>query len=217
MDTFHHLRRAEGEVLPVAEYQEEFDKVYAASRDTVWKLERAQEFYEPDLESWQAMMADDWERSMALLEEWRAPLEDQYATHAEFRRLRIVETPITPYLQWEINALAIRVTTGERVRVLPSDAVRHLERLSPLPELVIFSRTLCYEVLYDTVGAHTGARRVSDPQAIGPCLDMLIHLYDQAENLTDYHQREIAPLPPPKISPEARAAMPDHSAFTESS
>ncbi|MEU9887651.1 DUF6879 family protein [Sphaerisporangium sp. NPDC051011] len=208
MDPFHHLRTAGGEDLPVAEYQEEFDKVYAEAGDTVWKLERAQEFHEPDVESWQAMMDGDWERSMALLEEWRLPLEEQYATHAEFRRLRIVESPITPYLQWEINGLAIRVSTGERVRVLPADAVRDFERSSPLPELVIFSRSLCYEVLYNAAGAHTGARRVSDPQVIGPCLDALIRLYDQAEDLIAYHEREIMPLAPPAISEEKQPHCP---------
>jgi hypothetical protein len=216
LDLFDRLRNAEGEVLPVAEYQEEFDKVYAASRDTVWKLERAQEFYEPDVESWRALMDGDWDRSMALLGEWRAPLEELYVTRPEFRRLRIVETPVSPYLQWEINGLVTRAAAGEGIRVLPAAAVRGYEQAAPLPELVIFSRSLCYEVLYDAVGGHTGARRLSDPQVIGPCLDTLAHLYDQAENLSDYHAREVAPLAPPAITDKMRAALPDYSAFTDS-
>ncbi|WP_405142432.1 hypothetical protein OG589_34480 [Sphaerisporangium sp. NBC_01403] len=211
MDPFHRLRAAQGEVLPVAEYQEEFDRVYEASRDTVWKLERAQEFYEPDVESWRAMMDGDWDRSMALLEKWRPPLQELYANRSEFRRLRIVETPITPYLQWEINGLAGRVAAGEGVKVLPADAVRVHEQAAPLPELVIFSRSFCYEVLYDEVGGHTGARRVTDPEVVGPCLDALVDLYDQAEELTGYHEREVVPLPPPAISAEMRAAYPDYS------
>ncbi|WP_248961113.1 DUF6879 family protein [Sphaerisporangium perillae] len=197
MDPFHRLRTAEAEVLPVAEYQEEFDEVFANARDTMWKLERAQEFYEPDVESWRAMMEGDWDRSLALMQERYAPLAEMYARSPEFRRLRIVETPVTPYLQWEMHFLALRLAAGERIRVLPAGAVHDLERRAPLPELVIFSRSLCYEVLYDGIGLHTGARRVTGPDVVGPCLDALMGLYDQAEHLADYHKREVVPLAPP--------------------
>ncbi|RCG32709.1 hypothetical protein DQ384_04310 [Sphaerisporangium album] len=197
MDPFHRLRAAEGETLPVADYQDEFDRVFAAATDTIWKLERAQDFHEGDLESWRAMTDGDWPRALALQEEFRAPLTRMYAERPEFRRLRVVETPVTPYLQWEVHFLALRVAAGERVRVVPAEAVREFEADGPLPELVIFSPTLCYEVLYDEIGAHTGARRLTDPETVGPCLDALARLYDQGEELMEYHTREILPLPPP--------------------
>ncbi|MEU8251826.1 DUF6879 family protein [Nonomuraea sp. NPDC048916] len=82
------------------------------------------------------------------------------------------------------------------------------EAAAPLPELVIFSASLCYEVLYDGIGGHTGARRVTDPDAIGPALEALIGLYGRAEDLTGYHEREVAPLRPPVITDQMRAALP---------
>ncbi|GGL11134.1 hypothetical protein Sme01_15410 [Sphaerisporangium melleum] len=198
MDLFHRLQSATGHPLPVAAYQREFDAVFESALDTMWKLERAQEFTEPDVESWRAMVDGDWDRSLALLEDRYAPLAAMYEKMPEFRRLRIVETPVTPYLQWEMHFLAIRARAGERIRVLPAEAVHDLEAEAPLPELVIFSRSLCYEVLYDRTGLHTGARRVTDPEVIGPCLSALAGLYEQAEDVAGYHAREIAPLPPPR-------------------
>ncbi|MEV0593195.1 DUF6879 family protein [Nonomuraea cavernae] len=166
--------------------------MYAASRGVVWKLERAHDFHEPDVPSWRAMMDGDWDLSMRLMAEMCEPLRQLYAAPPEFRRLRVVDTPITPYLQWEINGLAMRVAAGEQIRALPAAAVRDLETTAPLPELVVFTTSLCYEVRYDGIGGHTGARRVTDPDAIGPALNALIGLYGRAEDLIAYHEREVS-------------------------
>ncbi|GII60294.1 hypothetical protein Skr01_03790 [Sphaerisporangium krabiense] len=201
MDAFHRLRAAEGEVLAVADYQREFDEVFASSRDTVWKLERAQVFDETGLASWHAMIEGDWARSLALMEEHRPALTRLYAARPDFRRLRVVESPVTPYLQWEMEFFTVRAAAGEHIRVMPASALREAETTAPLPELVIFTRSLCYEVLYDAIGAHTGARRITDPAVVGPCLDALARLYAQGEELAGYHARAIAPLPPPRPGP----------------
>src|SRR5216683_2135557 len=77
-----------------------------------WKLERSQYFTESDDDpAWQAFAAGDWHRSLTVFESERADLRAEAARYtrqcSEFRRLRIVENPVTPYVQWEMQALRI--------------------------------------------------------------------------------------------------------------
>ncbi|WP_372500395.1 DUF6879 family protein [Sphaerisporangium perillae] len=90
----------------------------------MWKLERAQHFQEPDVPSWVAMIEGDWKRALALVEEMREAMGS--GSGPELRRLRIVHHPVTPYLQWEMQILKLRVEAGAKIRVLPADAVAHL-------------------------------------------------------------------------------------------
>ncbi|MEZ0072673.1 DUF6879 family protein [Planotetraspora sp. GP83] len=197
-DVFDHVWRAEGTVLPLADYQAEFDEVYGGAEEEVWKLERAQHFHESDVASWRAAAEGDWPRSLALIEEMRGPLTEMYRGLPRFLRLRVVELPLTPYLQWEAHVFAIRVSAGEAIRVLPASAVARLEQMTTLPELVIFGPDLMYQVCYDEVGAASGARRITDARVVTPCRAAVISLYGEAEDLLPFFDREVAPLRPPE-------------------
>lgn len=194
---FERLRRAIGRAMPAEEYLAEFHASRRGHQGVVWKLERAQYFHEPGDASFRALAEGDWERSMELIEQNRAAYASEYAGLTEFRRLRVVEPPLTPYMQWELHYLAARARVGERGRVVAAPAVRRFESAGPLPELVIFNGSLTYEVLYDEAGAHVGGRRISDPDVILPCLSIIISLFDRAEDVRAYVEREVAPLPPP--------------------
>ncbi|GAB3155806.1 DUF6879 family protein [Microbispora hainanensis] len=194
-EAFEHVRQAAGEVLPVAEYRTELYDHLRRMEGVVWKLERAQHFHEPDTPSWVAMMSGDWDRSLALMNEMR--FADDLPPRAELRRLRIVEMPPTPYLQWEIVLLAARTRAGERARALHARSVRHLETRAPLPELLILTRDLMYEILYDKIGAHVGGRRITDTRVVEGCARAVAELYADAEDMVAFHDREVARLPPP--------------------
>ncbi|MFC7583363.1 DUF6879 family protein [Nonomuraea antimicrobica] len=113
---------AGGLVLDVPEYQAGFDRDHAACVEPMWKLERAQDFYEPDVASWRAMMDGDWERSLALIERVAGPLADYFLRRQPVRRVRVVELPVTAYLQWEMHVLALRAAAGSPCRVVPGPA-----------------------------------------------------------------------------------------------
>ena len=213
-DIFDDIRQAEAPVLSADAYQAEFAEEFERSAEGVWKLERAQEFFEPDVASWRAMVEGEWGRSLAMLEELREALAGYYRTRPLARRVRIVETPFTPYLQWELNVLAVRAAAGERPRVLHADAVRELERNGPLPEIVALGPSLLYEVLYDEIGGHVGARRITDSRLVGRCLAAIKELYGRAEDVRTYVEREVAPLPPPTISERTRELLPGFSHHT---
>jgi len=197
------LSEADGTVLPVREYQAEFAPELRRAEGVVWKLERAQYFHEPYDASWNAMMAGEWQRALELIHEMRDSYAREYEGVPEFRRVRVVETPLTPYLQWELHYLAARALVGERCRVVPVDAVRELETVRPVPEVVIISERLAYQVRYDDFGAHIGGRRITEPEVIRPCIPVLRHLWEQGEDVRGYVEREVAPLPPPAVRPLA--------------
>ncbi|GIH28215.1 hypothetical protein Aph01nite_65250 [Acrocarpospora phusangensis] len=192
-DTFARIREADGVTMDRAVYRADFHGVYREMEGVLWKLERAQYFHEPYSASWVAWAEGDWDRSLALIEAAKAEYEADLPSRVELRRLRIVEHPRSPYLEWELRVLAARARAGERPRVLDADAVRHLERERPLPELLIPSPDLLYEILYDQGGAHIGGRRIADRALIEPCLTLLSALYDQAEDLPAYLTREPSP------------------------
>ncbi|UBU10732.1 DUF6879 family protein [Nonomuraea gerenzanensis] len=209
---FAAVAGAGGVVMDVPEYQAGFERDHVTCTEPMWKLERAQNFYEPDVASWRAMMDGDWARSLALIHAMAGPLTDYFRRRQPVRRLRVVEPPITAYLQWEMHILALRAAAGSPCRVVPAARVTDLD---PLPELVIFSPSLMYEVLYDEYGGGRGGRRITDRDVVEPCIHAVRALFDEGEDVRDFHEREIAPLPPPVVTDAMRAALPAYAHRTE--
>ncbi|MFD0851205.1 DUF6879 family protein [Actinomadura adrarensis] len=178
---------------------------FADIEDVFWKLERGQTFRELDDPGYDAFARGDWTQALKIEHEAREAVRRHYAKVAESgyepRRLRIVESPVSPYLQWEMHALRIRAEEGERIRVLAAGAVADRERTGPLPEVIILGTKALYRVLYDESGAACGARRVLDTDVIEHCRVDMDDLWALGEDLMAYFAREIAPLPPPPARP----------------
>jgi hypothetical protein len=198
-DLFARVRNAPGVTMSATDYRADFVKEFDAASGVIWKLERAQHFDEGDLPAWRAFARGDWAGSMALVEEMRPEMAADHPDRIDFRRIRVVEEPLTPYLHWELAVLKVRAEEGEHSRVVPARAVARFEAAGPVPELVVFGPRLMYEVLYDEGGAHVGGRRITDPEVIEPCVPVLASLYDQGEDLGAYFDRVVAPLPPPTL------------------
>ncbi|MEO3871682.1 DUF6879 family protein [Nonomuraea sp. B12E4] len=163
-----------------------------------WKFERIQSFREAGEPSLVAMMEGDWERSLKLIDD--EPVAARRAERFVRRRIRVVEQPVTPYLQWEMHVLALRDPGVEQVRVLDAGEVADLEVRRRLPELVVLGTSVMYEVTYDAEGTHSGARRIDDHDVIAACCGELDKLYAVAEGFRDYYEREIVPLPAPSLT-----------------
>jgi len=169
---------------------------------TAWKLERSQFFTEAaDDPAWQAFRSGHWSKSLDIFDDERESLTAEAAKYARqgsrFCRLRVVESPIASYVQWEMQSLKIIDETGMPARVLAAGAVRDHERAHPLPEIVILGTRVLYEICYDDRRAARGARRIDDPAVISQAAAEMAELWRQAEPLPTYFKREIAPLPPP--------------------
>ena len=197
------IRDVAGQQLGEDEYIDDFWPRFQRAQGTCWKLERLPHFESPDVPSWVAMNDGDWDLALNIIEgPMRAEVRDDIASspHLERRRVRIVERPLTPYLQWELNVFRIRTSEGERIRILESDAVRNREVDRLLPEVITLGNDVLYEVLYSDAGVYVGARRVDDPAVVEACVAEITCLFAQAEEFASYFDRDVAPLPPPEAA-----------------
>lgn len=191
-----------GEVLAQPDYRADFRAVYStiAGQD-VWKLERRQHFREPGAANWEAFARGDWELALQLDEARRESLTEFLAESASHGishyRARVVDQPVSPYLQWELHALKVRAECGERVRVVPADLVRDLEAEGEIPELVTLGSSVAYQIVYTDPGEPAGSVKITEPGVVAHIVALTRYLYEAGEDITTFYQRVVAPLPPP--------------------
>jgi hypothetical protein len=196
------LDGAEGERLERADYLADFDRhFWSIGEPGFWKLQRQQYFREPGYDTWEAFARGDWDESLRLLEDGRAAIADEHrrvdARGFSVRWVRVVEEPLTPYLQWELNVLRVREDCGSVVRVVRPHQVTALETAGPLPEIHTLGGTVMYQAIYGEDGALAGALRYTDPDLIARCQRVIADLHASGELLADYFEREVAGLKPP--------------------
>lgn len=184
--------------LGPAEYLADFWDRYQDASGIFWKLERRQEFREPDVPSWAAMDAGDWPRALAIIGQMRAEVAEEFAAVPDLRRhrVRVVERPVSPYLQWEMHVLQMRAGEGEEVRIVDAALIRDQEQDSLLPELAVISGA-AYQILYTSEGVLDGALRSTDPGLVTLAATKVASLFNEGEDIGSFFTREIAPLPAP--------------------
>ncbi|WP_187283319.1 DUF6879 family protein [Streptomyces sp. t39] len=186
-------------------YHADLGRIYSGGGiDFLNKLERGQHFQEGGFPSWEAFAAGDWERALALAderrEEYAQELRKASRSGVAHRRLRVVEFPVTPYVQWELHVLRVRVEAGDDIRVLDARAIADIERTRPVPEVVVLGDVVMYEVVYDAEGNADGARRYGDRSLIRETNAGFDALYERGEEFRAFFDREIADLAPPQVT-----------------
>lgn len=196
-----------GERLISPEYKSDFrERDSHIVNGSSWKLERLQHFEElKGNASREALREGNWEEALRLIDARRDGLlrvrEERAARGYVFHRVRVVEEPFTPYVQWELHSLRMQAEYGgTRVRVIDADAISSLEVSGPLPEVVILGGSTMYEVRYSDRGDPLGAVRYTDPATVARWEDFLRHLYTQGEDVHSYIDRKVAHLPPPHLA-----------------
>ncbi|WP_199565050.1 DUF6879 family protein [Spongiactinospora rosea] len=209
------LNGATGRRMALAEYYSDFEHNFATAKE-FWKLERGQAFAEPGDASWEAFDRGDWAESIRLLEERRTDLiayhREVAAAGTRTYRIRIVELPLTPYLQWELNLLNIRDQTGGPIRVLRADDLGYLEAQDPLPEIYTMDEKVMYQAVYDEHGVLESARRFDEVELIRRCRSFIVDLYKHGEPIGDFFRREVSHLPPAR--PARRSIADDYLQIT---
>jgi hypothetical protein len=185
-------------------YHADLGRVYSSGIDFLNKLERGQHFKERGFPSWEAFADGDWEGALSLAEERREDYAEELRQAARLgvrhRRLRVVEFPVTPYVQWELFVLRVRVDLGDDIKVLDARDISNIERSRPVPEVVILGDVAMYEVVYDEDGNAAGANRYTDRSLIRETNVGFDTLYERSEGFYDFFDREIVTLPPPQVS-----------------
>jgi hypothetical protein len=200
------VRETPGETIrPVEAYLDDSNQ-YWPRIDRFDKLERLQHFREPYDASWRLFAAGRWEESLAQSERERSLVVAEFAEDARLgyvsHRVRVVELPITPYLQWEMHQFKIRVECGENLRIVGPEAVARWEAVGIVPELIFMGSLAMYEVLYDETGVLAGGRKFIDPELIASCRAEVQALHARGEDFWTFFEREVKPLPPPAVGPE---------------
>lgn len=183
-------------------YRQDFSRRLAAGPCSIERIERGQQFREPGVASWEAFARGEWEHALALAADQRPAYSAQAADRSDRgiteRRLRVVEFPVTPYVQWEMHVLRLKAAAGFPIKVLDARAIQHYETRQPLPELVIMGDAVIYDVRYAADGTPVGCLRYTEPELIPTIRRQFTALYEQAEDIHPFFARVIAPLPPPR-------------------
>lgn len=197
------VRDTHGRVLSLDEYWHDFELDRSRVTDRIDKLERRQCFEEPSDPGWQAFVSGDWQEALRLEELNRQETLAHYTAYAEKgilgHRIRIVEFPISPYLQWELNGLRIRAECGENIHVVPAEIIAPYEKDSPVPELIILGTGVMYEICYDQNSVLNGGRRIVETDIISECRLEIDAIYQKGEDLLTFFEREVVPMPPPVV------------------
>ncbi|MFF5306777.1 DUF6879 family protein [Streptomyces sp. NPDC013161] len=114
------------------------------------------------------------------------------------RRVRVVETPLIPYIQWELTILHTKFGYGERVNVLDATEVAGEETQSPLPELCVMGTDAVYVLDHTPANEPNGAVRHTDPATVTRARTFVQRLYAAGETLDTYFPREVAGLSAPR-------------------
>ncbi|WP_010695596.1 DUF6879 family protein [Saccharopolyspora spinosa] len=196
------LDGARGDRMPLDEYRADFQRhFWRIEEPGFWKLERQQHFKEPGNDSWAAFASGDWAEAMRLIESRRSSLADYYRRIAEQGfgtwRVRVVEEPITPYLQWELHLLRIRHECGGKVHVVDVEQVEHFEKVGSLPEIYTLGNDVMYQAEYDKDGVLQAGIRYQDRSLITRCQQFIQDLYEMGESLSSYFERRVVPLAAP--------------------
>jgi hypothetical protein len=202
-----HSPRAVGPGLRLGldDYLEDFNcHFWRSGPEGFWKLERQQSFREPGVESWEAFRRGHWDESLALIEGQRGHYEEYFQRIAgcgfALHRVRCVEMPISPYLQWELHVLQLKAQCGEDTRVLSGEGIRRYEAERTLSEIVVLGPSVMYEVVYDDEGTLAGGIRFADPHDISRCRQAIQEMHQSGEPLDDFFSRHVARLPPPTVT-----------------
>ncbi|MEU6174501.1 DUF6879 family protein [Streptantibioticus parmotrematis] len=198
---FAPLPRGTAARLARPAYHQDFSRVFRSGIGFLNKLERGQEFKERGFPSWEAFAAGRWAEALRLVEEKRNVYREQFAEADRIgvlqRRVRVMEFPVTPYVQWELHVLRLRVELGDHIRLIDARTITETERERQVPEVVVLGDAAMYEVIYDADGNADGARRYDDPALIATTNAGFDALYERGEAFEAFFEREIAGLPAP--------------------
>jgi hypothetical protein len=202
------LDAAQGTRLDIDAYNDDFWKRYQQLHGRhSWKLERGQHFVEQNHPSREALARGDWNEALRLLDDRRDALRKEREVDEQlgtvFHRVRVVERPFTPYVQWELHSLMMNAQhAGEAIRIIDATELASLENDAPLPEVVVLGGETLYRVLYTDEGVLDGGIRFTDPTLVGHWEAAIRELFEAGEDIATYVEREVAPLPAPRLTRE---------------
>jgi len=140
-----------------------------------FKIEVLQDYAgEDDSPSLRAWLAGDRQKSLELLKQeaydnnWRKLCKQKHKQGVLMRRIRIIEKPLTPYTEWELEYYKLsNIPGGEQVFIVDKNSIKGLNL--PSGDLMMFDDQRLVICTYDATG-----RMIQQT------------FYDEKDNLTSF-------------------------------
>jgi|SRR5579863_353073 len=168
------LRR--GDYASLERFLSAFDEFSARVQRRIFKLERLQNYVESDNESWRQFQAGNVKRSLELMATIRAQ-EAQYDVGffrrgLQFLRVRAVELPLSPYVEWEFQFHVISAQYGETILVTDVTDADRSGALWNARDFLLFDSFAVLVHDYDPEGLLLGGWICQDKEIIENCTEL---------------------------------------------
>jgi hypothetical protein len=156
----------------------------------VVKVERRQSYQEPGNPSYEALLAGDWERAVALAAHTHDEDKQTYAElrekGVEFLRLRILDFPITDYLRWEFEHYKVTSALGEDIRIVRLSDITELDARVGLSDFLLFDHDAVMIHDYGTDGILGGGWVTTSPIQLSEVDEIVTALTTEARPLAAF-------------------------------
>ena len=158
------------------EFFQAFNEFSTKVQHRIFKLERLQNYVEEDNASWSEFQNGNIQHSLELMRTIRAA-EAQYDIEffrrgLQFLRVRAVECPLSPYVEWELQSHAISAQYGETILVANLTDVQRGGVLWNTRDFLLFDSFAVLVHDYDSVGSLCGGWVCLDKAFVEHCADI---------------------------------------------
>lgn len=147
--------------ISVEDFGATFRELFAETKQEFFKVERLQEYQEPENPSFVAYMMGNIEEATALLVEGLSSSADFFRQTAErnllYTRVRLAELPLSQYLKWEFMSYQVSARYGERILVNDISNLPEQSSLKSGGDYVMFDNRIVLRHNYNSSGLLEGA------------------------------------------------------------
>ncbi len=112
------------------------------------------------------------------LTEWHATLDAGRARGAVFRRVHVVERPLSDYLRWEVEQYKLNARHGEKIRLVEANSTHDVPT-----DFWLFDRRHAFDMRYDEGGRFQGVIEVTDPAEVDRRIEAMDQLWEKSVEL----------------------------------
>jgi hypothetical protein len=166
------------------------DVLWSSLAERVVKVERRQSYQEPGNPSYEALVAGDWERAVALAAHTHDEDKQTYAElhdkGVKFLRLRVVDRPLTDYLRWEFHHYRVTSELGEDIQIVRLSDIAELDSCIGLSDFLLFDHNAAMVHDYGVDGILEGGWLTTNPAHLREIDGIVASLAAAAMPFADY-------------------------------
>lgn len=176
-------------------YFSAFSSEWKRCRSQILKYESCMDFCVVDSDSWRAMNAGDWERSLELIPNDRKhdfPLYERFRQDGvDIVRVRPIKSPLSTYVKWEIQNYFINKDQGERIFVTNYIAVKEYADRYANHDFIVFDARMAVVHDIDENGVVIGGWILTNLDAILQLMSAFTFIKSQGHPFDRLFQREV--------------------------